>query len=389
MLTKFLIRLFVRKPNELDNPAVRLNYGVFSGYVGVIVNFLLFALKLTMGILSGSVAIAADAINNLSDSGSAAVTIIGFKISAKPADKDHPFGHGRVEYIAGVVVAVIIIAVGFDFLKESIFRIFEHGSAKIDLVMLIIIGFSMLFKGWLFFFYRYVGNKIHSPTLNAAAFDSLSDIGSTAVILIALLAEKYFNLAIDGYVGTIVSVLVLIAGIKVLRDTINPLLGEPPSKEFVDELEARLLQIDGITGVHDVIIHNYGPNQYFATAHAEVDLQGDLLSVHDLLEGAEIEIGKSMPIHLLLHCDPCNTYDAEISSWRVKLETVVAVFDNKFKVYDFRLTRDGEKLIFFFHVLIPRNYYLSGDEIKEHLLQKMREHSDKIELQVEFMNSYV
>ena len=389
MLTKFLIRLFVRKPEELDNPAVRLNYGIFSGYVGVVVNLLLFALKLAMGILSGSVAIAADAINNLSDSGSSAVTIIGFKISAKPADKDHPFGHGRVEYIAGVVVAVIIIAMGFDFLKESIFRIFEHGSAKINLIMLIIMAFSMVFKVWLFFFYSHISKKIHSPALSAAAFDSLSDVGATSVILVALLVEKYFNLAIDGYVGTIVSVLVLIAGIKVLRETINPLLGEPPSEEFVSELVERLLKIDGISGVHDIIIHNYGPNQYFATAHAEVDLVGDLLSVHDLLEQAEIEIGKSMPIHLLLHCDPCNTDDSEISSWRVKLETTVASLDNKFRVYDFRLKRNSENLVFYFHVLIPRNYSLSNEEIKEHLLQKMREYSDKIELQVEFMNSYI
>ncbi|MBQ9788177.1 MAG: cation transporter [Lentisphaeria bacterium] len=389
MLTQFLVKRFVRNYEAITNVEVRLNYGILGGYVGICVNFLLFLLKLSVGILSGSVSVAADAINNLSDAGSGIVTIIGFKISGKPADSDHPFGHGRVEYIAGVVVSIIIISMGFDFLKESIMRIFKPHSLNMSWIMLGVVGSSLLFKAWLFFFFRYLGKKISSQALIAAAFDSLSDMLGTSVIILAISVEKFWGIGIDGYAGGLVSILLLFGGVKVLRDTINPLLGEPPSSEFVSELRAKILSVKGITGVHDIIIHNYGPNQYFATAHAEVDLDGDLLAVHDLLESTEVMIGQEMPVHLLLHCDPCNTFDPEISSWRVKLEQKVAEFDNKFKVYDFRLRKSEERIILNFHMLIPRNYYLSCGEIQKSLSEAMQEYSGQLELQIEFMNSYV
>ena len=389
MLTKLLIKLFVPGCEKPEDPSVRTAYGIFSGYVGIIVNILLFLLKFTTGLLSGSVAIATDAVNNLSDAGSSVVTVFGFKLSSKPADSDHPFGHGRIEYIAGVIVSVIIIAMGLDFLKEAVLRIITPEPVRMKPVLIWLIAGSLLFKLWLFFFYRYVGKKINSEAVLAASFDSLSDMIGTSVILAAVIASKFTNFPIDGCAGTLASLLVLVGGGKILRDTINPLLGEPPGKEIVQELQARLLDCHGIKGVHDIIIHNYGPNQYFATAHAEVDMKDDILTVHDMLESAEVEIGKNMPIHLLLHCDPYSPADPEVKEWRVRMEDVVANFDPKFKVYDFRMKKDEGKIILSYHVLMPRNYHISYDAIHGILTDGMKKYQPSPELKIEFIHSYI
>ncbi|MBR2440691.1 MAG: cation transporter [Lentisphaeria bacterium] len=389
MLTKLLIKLFIPDSNHPEKPSVRAAYGIFSGYVGIAVNVLLFLLKFTVGLLSGSVAIAADAINNLSDAGSSVVTVFGFKLSSKPADSGHPFGHGRIEYVAGVIVSIIIIAMGLDFLKESILRIFSPSEVKMSKILICLVAGSLLFKAWLFFFYRHVGKKINSDTVLAASVDSLSDLISTSVVILAAIAAKYTSFPVDGCAGTIVALLVLVSGIKVLRDTSNPLLGEPPSSELVEELRTRLLQCHGIKGVHDIIMHNYGPNQYFATAHAEVDLHEEILEVHDMLEGAEVEIGKHMPVHLLLHCDPYNPRDPEVKEWRVRMENVVAEYDPKFKLYDFRLKKENGKIILSYHMLIPRNYHITYEEIQEKLTAGMAKYSPAPEIKIEFLHSYI
>ena len=389
MLTKILIKLFIPGFDHPEKPSVRVAYGIFSGYVGIIVNSLLFLLKFTVGILSGSIAIAADAINNLSDAGSGIVTVFGFKLSAKPADSGHPFGHGRIEYVAGVIVSIIIIAVGLDFLKESVIRIFSPAGVKLDKVLICLVAGSLLFKAWLFFFYRHIGKKINSDTVLAASFDSLSDLICTSVVIFAAVASKYTKFPVDGCAGMIVALLVLSGGIKVLRDTSNPLLGEPPGDELVEELQTRLLRCPGIKGVHDIIMHNYGPNQYFATAHAEVDMKENMLEVHDMLEHAEVEIGKNMPVHLLLHCDPCNPGDPEVKEWRVRMENVVAEFDPKFKLYDFRLKKENKQLILTCHMLVPRNYHIDYAEIQKRLKDNMSKYPPSPELQIEFIHSFI
>ena len=388
MLTKLLVKLFIRGYDRPEEPNVRVAYGVFSGYVGIAVNLLLFIFKISVGLISGSVAIAADAINNLSDAGSSVVTVFGFKLSSKPADSGHPFGHGRIEYIAGIIVSIIIIAMGLDFLKESVIRIFSPSEVKMGKILIFLVAGSLIFKAWLFFFYRYIGKKINSDTVLAASMDSLCDMVGTTIVLLAVIVSKYTSFPVDGCAGTVVAILVLVGGAKVLRDTTNPLLGEPPSPELVDELRSRLLQCEGIKGVHDIIMHNYGPNQYFATAHAEVDLHEDILEVHDILEGAEVKIGKSMPVQLLLHCDPYNPWDPEVKEWRVRMEEVVAEFDPKFKLYDFRLKK-SDRLILSYHLLIPRNYHISHSEILERLTEKMSNHTPSPELKIEFMHSFV
>ena len=389
MFIKLLCRLFVPGIDQPEKPASRAACGIFSGYVGVLINIFLFAVKLTIGILAGSIAIAADAINNLSDAGSSAVTILGFKLAAKPADKEHPFGHGRIELCSGVVVAVIIMMMGFDFAKESVGRIISPAEVHLSPLLMGLTAGTLLFKLWLFFFYRHVGRLINSPPISAAAFDSLSDMAGTTVVLIAVFLSQFTSFPLDGAAGLLVAVLVLAGGVKILKDTISPLLGEPPSTQFVEELQNRLLQCEGITGVHDIIIHNYGPNQYFATAHAEIEQHSDLLSAHDMLERAEVEIGKNMPVHLILHCDPYNPEDQEGKTWRVRLEDKVKNIDPHFKLYDFRLKKAGQQPLLYCHILIPRNYVLSPEEILAGLNKEMNQYSPAPVLKIDFIHPYI
>lgn len=388
MLSEIIIRLLVKNSVRPELPPVRLAYGIVSGCVGIAVNLFLFGVKLGIGLFSGSVAIAADALNNLSDSGSSAVTVFGFRLSARPADNEHPFGHGRLEYVAALIVAVIIIAVGMDFLKESVARIFSHKAIAADNFVIAVYGATILVKLWLFFFYRTIGRRIDSQAISAAAFDSLSDMLTTAVVLGALFASRFTALPVDGYAGTLVALFVMYGGVKILRNAMSPLVGECPDRALVEELRARLLQCPDICGVHDIIMHNYGPGQYYATAHAEVNRDGDLLHMHDALEAAEVAIARTMPIRLILHCDPYDAADPVIKLWRARMEEAVSELDAKLKLYDFRLDPQASDTLHF-HLLTPRNYALSYEEITARLTARMKRYNPMIQLDIEFLNSFV
>ena len=389
MLTQLLMRCFVPEREHPERPEVRLRCGLLCGVVGIAVNAMLAALKFAVGIASGSVAVAADAVNNLSDAGSAVVTLIGFRLAAKPADTDHPFGHGRGELVAGVVVAVIVIAMGLNFMQESVRRIVDPGTVRMSATMIALVAGAMLFKAWLFFFYRHVGRAIGSETIRASAFDSLCDLVSTSAVLIAVAAGNFTTFPVDGCAGVLAALLVLLGGVKILRETSDPLLGKPPSPELVGELRARLLRCEGIRGVHDIIMHSYGANQYFATAHAEVAPGSDILTVHDLLENAEVEIGRHMPVHLLLHCDPCDADDPELRLWQGRLENAVAELSSRYKVYDLRL-RDAEgKRALHFHLLSPRDDATTAEELRSRLAEALKKYPDAPELQLEIVRSYV
>ena len=390
MLTELLIKHYIRHQDKTDHPLVRLRYGILAGYTGIAVNALLFILKFTIGLISGSIAITADAANNIADAGSAVVTVIGFNLAAHPADKDHPFGHGRVEYVAGVIVSVFIMAFGITFLRESISSFFNPPELSVNNTLLAILGGSLFFKLWLFFFYRKIAGTIHSDVIRAAAFDSLSDIVCTAAVIGTAFAGRFTKLPLDAIAGTVIAILVIIGAIKLLKETINPLLGERPSEEMVEKLRECLLQCKGIKGVHDIIIHNYGHDQYFATAHAEVDPDGSLMSAHDMLESAEIHVAKRMPVRLLLHCDPCNTSDPEVIKWRGKMEEIVTACDSQFKLYDFRLkTSEIGRLQLHFHLLIPRNYPIEQQDLHQKLTDRIQKTSPEVELVIEFINSFV
>ena len=389
MLIDLLIRSTINNYDHPENAEVRLAYGRLCGTVGIVVNSLLFLLKALVALMTGSVAIAADAVNNLSDASTAAITLIGFKLAGKVADNEHPFGHGRLEYIAGLIVAVVIMAVGIHFLQESLMKIFRPEKLVMSDLAVKLYAATFFFKLWLLFFHRDIGRRISSSAIQAAAFDSLSDLLITAVVLLALLLSPHSDFPIDGVAGTAVALAVLFGGVKIIRHTIDPLLGIRPDKRLVTELRERLLACDGISGVHDIIIHNYGPNQHFATAHAEVDCEENLLAVHDILEAAEVEIARTMPMRLTLHCDPFVTNDPTVKLWHERALLEVKNIDHKFKLYDFHLDSENSGLNMHFNLLIPRKHALSEEKITKQLTNALQKHDSTLTLKIDYVNSFI
>ena len=388
MLTEGLVRLFVRDWRNTASHKVRLAYGTLAGVTGVCCNVLLCAVKLSVGILSGSIAIMADAVNNLSDAGSSVVTLLGFKMAGKPADDEHPFGHGRLEYVAGLAVAIVILAVGLNFLKESCVRIFSPRELELGNGILWFFALTIPVKLWMFFFNRSLGKRLDSPVLLATAFDSLSDILTSLVVLISLVVMRTTGWRIDGYAGFIVALFVIVGGIRVVRDTVNPLLGECPDQELVNGVEQTILENADICGVHDLIMHNYGPGRYFASAHAEVHSDCDPVKIHDSLEATEVLVSRRYPVQLTLHCDPFNQDDPEYKFWRLKTVAAAEAMNAEFKVYDFRMTMLRNRHVFF-NLLVPRNCPVSHQELTAEIQRRLREFDPNVTVAIKVENAYV
>lgn len=344
MLTNFLIKKFI--PKSKDN--LRKSYGYLGGSVGIIANIILFLSKFFIGLALNSVAISADAFNNLSDVGSSVITIIGFKIADKPADKDHPFGHGRGEYIAGLVVSFLVLYVGFQFIKSSIERIIHPVSLTFTLVSFGILILSIVVKLWLGSFNKRLAKDISSETLNASSFDSFSDVIVTSTVALSLLLSRFTALPLDGYIGVVVSLFILFAGYNLVRDTISPLLGEAPPAELVKSIIAEAISYEGITGVHDLIVHSYGAENYIATIHAEMPSDIPVLDAHEIVDKAEMEISKKLGILLIIHMDPVNVDDKEIVKTRNQIEELLKEFPEIKSIHDFRFVgKDDHKNILF------------------------------------------
>ncbi len=330
----------------------RMAIGITASRVGLTTNLIIFIVKLAAALLSGSVAAAADAVNTLSDFGTCIVTWVGFRMAARPPDRDHPFGHGRGEYIASLLVAVVIVAIGFNLLRESILHIIHPQTPSGGALVLGLLVFSMAAKLFLGLFFRRWGRRIDAEVLHAAAADSFCDIISTMVVTAGILLGKITDFPVDGAAGIIVAGIVLWAGVNIVRRSLSLLLGEAPDGELVNQLKDSLMACPGIRGVHDVIIHNYGPGSYFATAHAEVDCTGDLISMHDTLEAAEVTVAKKLPIQLILHCDPFGEDNAETRFWRTRCEDALLEINPLLKLYEFRLKHDEAGLPeLSFHIL--------------------------------------
>jgi cation diffusion facilitator family transporter len=369
----------------------RTRLGIVSGIVGIVCNLLLAGVKIVLALISGSISVAADAVNNLSDTASGIIAVAGFKVSSLPPDAEHPFGHGRTEYVAGLVVATMIIGLGITFLKDSLVAIFKAPEVRFSNVVMIIFSSTILVKIWLFFFYRKVAGMINSDVVRAAAYDSLSDTLVTALAVGAMAASRFTSFPVDGCAGVIIAGMILWAGGTVLRDTVSKLLGETPSAEFVERLRRTLLECPGIDGVHDIIIHNYGENTYFVTAHAEISCEGSRFSAHDILENAEVAVAQKMSVHLLLHGDPYSKDNPEVIYWRSRLENAVSAIDSEFKVYDFRLTEvvEGEVKKISFHLLVPYRHVMSDGEIREKLQRKFETFQPGLELEITFLRSFI
>lgn len=388
-MTKLLISIFIKDAHNITDNIIRKKYNTLCSITGLLCNILLFIVKFIMGMISGSIAVTADAFNNLSDAGSSLVTLAGFHISSKPADREHPFGHGRMEYLTGLIISFFILLVGIEFVKTSINKIIHPEPIIFSWIVVIALVLSILVKLWMSKFYYYVGKKIDASPLRASAVDSLSDVFATAVTLVSVVFCKFTDLPIDGYMGIIVAGFILYAGYSTAKDTIDPLLGRPPEPELVHRIQEIMMSYNQILGVHDLIVHDYGPGRIMATAHAEVSVDADIMEAHDEIDQAEMQISKELNIHMVIHLDPINT-DCEITAAakEVVLETLNEI-SSELSIHDFRIVEGPSHTNLIFDILVPPEFSLSESELIEKLEKSVKEKNPKYNLAINIDRSYI
>lgn len=362
-MTKLLVRIFIPDYQNTEDPEVRRKYGRFSGVVGICTNLLLFVIKIIAGTLSQSIAITADAVNNLSDCASSLITLIGFKMASKPADQEHPYGHARFEYLSGLIVSIMIFIVGFQFAQNSVNKIFTPEKSDFSLLTAGILVVSILLKLWQGSFYRKVGKMTHSETLLAASADSRSDVIATSVVLFGALFTRLTGYNLDGYMGIVVAVLIMVTGYQLVRKTSNPLLGEAPSKQLVDDIYHTIKQNDGIIGVHDLNVHDYGPGRCFASVHCEVPAERDILESHDIIDNIEHEFLAKKGIHLVIHMDPIITGDPRTNELKTQVAAMISQISPEITMHDFRVVWGTTHSNLVFDVCVPFDFVISDSEI--------------------------
>ena len=343
MFSNFLVRKFIKDSENVLDSNVRTSYANLAGTIGIITNSILFLIKLSVGIISGSVSILADAFNNLSDAASSIITIIGFKLASKPADAEHPFGHGRIEYITAMIVSFMVMLVGLQFVKTSFQKIINPTTVTFELIPFILLLISIGFKFWLSKFNKSIGNKINSSTLKATATDAMGDVFTSTTVVISFLLCKFTTLPIDGYIGIIVALAIVYSGFSLIKETLNPLLGETPDPILVNNINDMVMSYDNITGVHDLIVHNYGPGRIMASLHAEIPSNIDIMEIHDIIDTAEREISKKLNIYLVIHMDPVCVDTDEIIEARKIVSDVLEKYKEVKSFHDFRVIRENDK----------------------------------------------
>ncbi|MBR2315412.1 MAG: cation transporter [Clostridia bacterium] len=372
-MSELLLRLCIKDYKDIKNPAVREKYGVLSGTVGIVLNVILCIGKFVVGALSNSIAITADAFNNLSDAGSSVVTLFGFKLSGKKPDKDHPFGHGRYEYISALVVAFIVLIMGFELITSAIDKIRNPEEVTLSIPTVIVLVLSILGKVWLALFNRKLGKKIDSPALSAVVTDSIGDTIATTASLLSIVITHFAKINIDGYIGIIVACFVLYAGYGILKDTISPLLGEPPDKEIVKQLVDYITSYDDVMGIHDLVLHNYGANSIFGTVHVEVSVDSDIVQIHDTIDCIEQEVLERLGIHLVIHLDPLVFNDEKVNHLRSMVVEIVTSVDERLKIHDFRVVDGPTHTNMIFDLVVPHDFRYSNSEITDVVKAKVNE----------------
>lgn len=352
-MTDLLIRIFIKDSKSISSPQVRAKYGMLSGFAGITVNIILCIIKFAIGAITGSIAITGDAFNNLSDAASSVVSLFGFKLASKPADKEHPYGHGRLEYLCGMAVGALILFMGFELVKSSISKIITPEKTAFSWVAVIVLAVSILGKIWLAVFNKKIGKTINSETIAAVATDSINDIIATTASIVALVLSNYFTLPFDGIFGVIVSGFVLWAGFGVFKSTVSPLLGQPPTEETVRAIEDKILSYDGILGVHDLIIHDYGPGRCFVSAHAEVSSQTDIMESHDLIDVIEQDITAETGYSITLHMDPLVENDETINAAKAMVTEIAKSIESSLSIHDFRVVSGPHHTNLIFDLVIP------------------------------------
>ena len=389
-MTKLLIRLFIKESENVTDAKVRTAYGNLAGIVGILCNVLLFAGKYLVGTIFGSIAITADAINNLSDASSNIVSLLGFKLGSRKPDEEHPYGHGRYEYLAGLVVCVIILAIGLSLAKESVMKIIDPTDVDFSWLSITILFVSVAVKLWMSLFNKTIGKKIHSDTLLATAADSRNDVISTAVVIIsAFLCRATGLYRIDGIMGLGVAVFILYSGVALIRETLSPLLGKAPDRELVKQIEEKVLSYPNVIGVHDLMVHDYGPGNVFATLHVEFPAESDVIEAHDVMDSIERYFLAYENIMMTIHYDPIVTSDAEVTHLREFLADTAKELDEKLSVHDVRLVPGKTQMNIVFDCVKPAGYGREDKEIRDFFTQKVKQLNEKYTCVIKIEQSYI
>ncbi len=389
-MTKFLINLFIKDKENVEKPEVRNKYATLSSITGIVVNVLLSIFKLIIGLISNSMSIISDALNNVSDAGSSIVTLIGFKLSQKKVDANHPWGHGRMEYITGFFVDIFIILVGFELLQSSVEKILHPELPSISNITIILLVVAILTKLWLFIFYRKIAKTIDSAAIKGTAYDSISDSISTLAVLISAFVARFAGISIDGYVSLLVSFFILITGVKAIKEIIDILLGEKPDPEFVKSIEDFVKDYNPvIDGIHDIMVHDYGPGRKIISFHAEVPANADICKVHDVIDQLEQDMFEKFHCITTIHTDPIVVDDEEINQMHKTTENIVKSINPKLSIHDFRMTDGGERINLIFDLTLPTDEKIDVEEVVKKIKDEIHKKNDKYYAVIKAEYSYI
>lgn len=376
-MTELLAKKFIKNHDNVNNPVVRAAYGKFAGIVGIICNFILFTLKIIIGTLSRSVSITADAVNNLSDASSSIISLLGFKLAEKPADNEHPYGHGRYEYLSGLTVAVLIIVIGVELFKSSVDKILHPSKVAFSAALVIVLLFSVALKLWMMLFNKKLGKKINSTTLEATSADSRNDVISTLAVLLAAVISHFTNFELDGIIGLAVAVFILLSGIGLIKDTIDPMLGSAPDAQYVESIRNKIMSYPEVLGMHDLMIHDYGPCRKFASVHVEMAAEEDVIKSHDVIDNIENDFLESEGLHLIVHYDPILTKDSLTGDLRKELSEIVKSIHPDLTIHDLRVVPGTTHTNLVFDCVNIFHLNMSDAELKNKISTLVKEkHSD-------------
>lgn len=376
-MTNILLRLFIKNCEDTQNPAVRSSIGKLAGLTGIVCNCLLTVLKLVIGLLVGSMAIIADGVNNLSDAASSLTTLLGFRMAQRPADKQHPYGHARYEYLSGLAVAALILLIGAELVKSSIAKIINPEPIDISAATIALLAASVAVKLWMSGFYKTLGKKINSTALYATSVDSRNDVISTCAVLLGCLVNYFFGLNIDGYVGLAVAIFILYSSVGIAKDTISPLLGQQADDELVDKITELVLSHEKVLGVHDLLVHDYGPGRCYASAHVELSADEDPMACHDIIDDIECDVLEKMNVHFVIHYDPVVQNDAEQNEMRRTVGEIIRELNPAFSIHDFRIVRGSAQSKLVFDLGVPYSMIEKKKEIKERIDAALDERGKK------------
>lgn len=374
-MTSWLIRTFIRRSEDVQDPSVRLSYGNLAGITGIACNVLLCVVKFFTGLFTGSISITADAVNNLSDASSGVITLLGFKLAGKPADREHPYGHARMEYLAGLVVSFVILLIGFQLAGESLQKILSPVPSSFGVIPALMLLFSIGVKFWMAGFYRTIAKRIDSTTLLATAADSRNDVISTTAVLIALLISALTDIDLDGWMGLAVALFILYSGVGLIKDTLDPLLGQAPSEELTKSIEQKILSYEGILGTHDLMVHDYGPGRCFASVHVEMSADMNVMKSHDIIDTIERDFHEKDNIHLVIHYDPIETGSEAVGTMREWVTKRVHAVSPALSIHDFRMVKGESHTNLIFDVAAPAAYEGTNEELKQQIEKSIEEDS--------------